>query len=502
VAGAFRGGFGAYPDEPAHYVTGLMVRDYIAQFFPGPPIEFARNYYLHYPQVAFGHWPPMFYVLQALWTMVAPISYPSMLLLMAALTSAAAATLDSLMQEDGLLAGVLFVALPITQAYASSLMAEAPLVLFSLLSLAALIRFLETETLSGAVLFGLLASAAILTKASGWAIAMVPVFSLLLMRSPRRLLSPRLWVSGLIVAVLCVPYYFLTLQMLRAGMEGRSIGWTGFWNALIEYFEAIPFTVGIALTVLAICGLAVKALIPFWRGTLTLRWAVIASFCPAVLLFHSVVPTATEPRKAIMAMPMIVLFAVAGARWLARWKWLRGAALVGVLAGGAFAIAHREPTGRTAAAEFVMARPEWRSSVCLVSLRVPGAEGSFIAEVASRESLRPTRFVLRASKQLMRSTWNGLDYRPLFETPGQMRIALDQIPVGLLAIDREPSPEMKPHERTLRQMLETYGAEWETIYSASDITIYRRKKDLSRQPIRFEVDLTRTLGGSLRQGEP
>jgi hypothetical protein len=54
----------------------------------------------------------------------------------------------------------------------------------------------------------------------------------------------------------------------------------------------------------------------------------------------------------------------------------------------------------------------------------------------------------------------------------------------------------------LRQMLETYGAEWETIYSASDITIYRRKKDLSRQPIRFEVDLTRTLGGSLRQGEP
>jgi hypothetical protein len=83
-----------------------------------------------------------------------------------------------------------------------------------------------------------------------------------------------------------------------------------------------------------------------------------------------------------------------------------------------------------------------------------------------------------------------------------MRIALEQIPVGLLAIDRVPSPEMKPHERTLRQMLKTYGAEWEAIYSASDITIYRRKKDLSGQPIRFEVDLTRTLGGPLRHGGP
>jgi len=71
VAGAFRSGFGANPDEPAHYVTGLMVRDYVAQLLPGSPIAFAQNYYLHYPAVAFGHWPPMFYVLQALWTLAA-----------------------------------------------------------------------------------------------------------------------------------------------------------------------------------------------------------------------------------------------------------------------------------------------------------------------------------------------------------------------------------------------------------------------------------------------
>ena len=115
AAGAYRSGFGANADEPAHYVTGLMVRDYIAQFFPGPPMAFAQSYYLHYPVVALGHWPPMFYILQAFWTLAAPVSYASLLLLMAALTLCTAATLHQLMREGGLFAGVLFAALPITR---------------------------------------------------------------------------------------------------------------------------------------------------------------------------------------------------------------------------------------------------------------------------------------------------------------------------------------------------------------------------------------------------
>ena len=51
-------------------------------------------------------------------------------------------------------------------------------------------------------------------------------------------------------------------------------------------------------------------------------------------------------------------------------------------------------------------------------------------------------------------------------------------------------------------MIETYRDDWEAIYSASDITIYRRKRDLSQQPIQFEVDLTRTLGWPEPQPRP
>jgi hypothetical protein len=54
------------PDEPARIVTGLMVRDYLVHGLGQPPMAFAREYYVHYPKVALAHWPPLFYVVQAL----------------------------------------------------------------------------------------------------------------------------------------------------------------------------------------------------------------------------------------------------------------------------------------------------------------------------------------------------------------------------------------------------------------------------------------------------
>src|SRR4051794_28093637 len=65
LSGTYQSDFGGYADEPAHYVTGLMVHDYIATGFPGRPQQYAENYYLHYPKVALGHWPPVFYLMQA-----------------------------------------------------------------------------------------------------------------------------------------------------------------------------------------------------------------------------------------------------------------------------------------------------------------------------------------------------------------------------------------------------------------------------------------------------
>src|SRR5512137_1938426 len=90
VGGAYQSEFGSHPDEAAHYVTGLVMRDYLAAGLPGNPLTYAKQYYQHYPKVALGHWPPVFYVLQSVWTLLFTPSPASVLLLMALLTALAA----------------------------------------------------------------------------------------------------------------------------------------------------------------------------------------------------------------------------------------------------------------------------------------------------------------------------------------------------------------------------------------------------------------------------
>ena len=46
--------FGGHPDEAAHYVTGLMVGDYLRAGMNQSPMAYAENYYTHYPKVALG----------------------------------------------------------------------------------------------------------------------------------------------------------------------------------------------------------------------------------------------------------------------------------------------------------------------------------------------------------------------------------------------------------------------------------------------------------------
>src|SRR5258708_3013246 len=120
VAGAFQTGFAHHPDEPAHFVTGLMLRDYIVEGFPSTPMTFATDFYLHYPEVAFGHWPPVFYVLQAGWTLLLPPNHTSLLWLMTLLTGCTAFLIYQTASQHfsgtlAILCGLIYLALPLTQ---------------------------------------------------------------------------------------------------------------------------------------------------------------------------------------------------------------------------------------------------------------------------------------------------------------------------------------------------------------------------------------------------
>ena len=68
-SGAYSSDLATNSDEPAHVVSGLMVHDYAARLLnltalslPVNLRAFAEAYYVHYPKVAIGHWPPSFYL--------------------------------------------------------------------------------------------------------------------------------------------------------------------------------------------------------------------------------------------------------------------------------------------------------------------------------------------------------------------------------------------------------------------------------------------------------
>ena len=88
AGGAFQAEFCGASDEAAHYVTSLLIRDY-AGLWPHPqPMPWAVQYYIHYPKVALGHWPPVYFVGQAAWWLLFPSSRTSAMLFNAAVALA------------------------------------------------------------------------------------------------------------------------------------------------------------------------------------------------------------------------------------------------------------------------------------------------------------------------------------------------------------------------------------------------------------------------------
>ena len=140
LGGAYDSEFGAHPDEAAHYVTGLFVRDAIkslpscaAQRSAAPLKAFGPSapggFYEHYPKVALGVWPPFFYLVQSAWTLPFGESRMSVLLLMASLAAGVATLIyGALRREFGMLpaaaAALLWLCGPLAREYYGMIMAE------------------------------------------------------------------------------------------------------------------------------------------------------------------------------------------------------------------------------------------------------------------------------------------------------------------------------------------------------------------------------------------
>lgn len=506
-------------DEAGHYVTGLMVHDFIAGLDWRTPMAFAENYYLHYPKVALGHWPPFYYLIQATWTLLFSPSRTSIMILMALLTSLLALIIGSSLRREfgwwaGMGGGLLFLALPLVQANTSVLMLEVCLALFAFLAAISFGKYLDTESSRWAAGFTIFAVLAIMTKANGLALGLLPPLAFLIMRRYRLLRRPSFWIPAVIVIVVCGPWYWLTLDMLKNGILEQSPTLDYTLAAIPTFSQHLLLSVGIGILALAGVGVFSKIVLPFGDDAVEGKWVALFGLLLATVVFHWIVPASFEPRHLVPALPPTICLAVAGLAYLVDTLPPHGqhralkALVLSTLAIAAFLIqtfsTPRRPWhGFDRAAAAILGQPDLDGSVLLIASD-PAGEGAFISEVAVREA-RPGHFVLRGSKAFSKSRWDGTEYQSYFDTSDAMRDFLHQTPIGVLVVDRSVPPRyVTPDQRLLWTTLEESREDWDLMTTFSlvrngivipdAIHVYVQRGHQTRERHPIHVDLTEMLG--------
>jgi hypothetical protein len=468
VQGAPMAAFGGYPDESSHYISGLLVRDYLMSGSAMSPLRYAANYYIHVPFFAVGYWPPLFYTAEGLWMILFGFSRPAVLVFIALIAAGSATLLFACLRGKfgnmpAFGAGLLFLFSPIVLWSSGLVMTDLLVTFFSFAATLAFARYLDSGRILPMLAFSVLAAATILTKSSGAFLAIVPPAAVLISSKLGLLRRFSFWLGLVVVVVLCAPWFLLTRSLIGRGFQKYqkpglidTIGQLGS-GLLQNVVWIVPFIV-----------------IGIWclsRGPRPMP--SIAAVCLvqpiAVVLFLMVAPVGNEARYLTPALPPLIVLAMYGMHAIAdlaaptqkRLVMTAGIALgAGLLLAVAAHRLHQLPADSLRPmAEFVIARGYH-------SVLIPAdAEGPAIAEISEREPDRLARFLVRSGKLLARTDWTGAEYRALYETKEGIQGLFDELPLDAVIIQMNPRDDAAEHERLLRDMVQAFPNRWRLVCS-------------------------------------
>lgn len=495
--GAYRSEFAGHPDEAAHVVTSLMIRDYLVDGLPAlqSPISFAKDYYERFPKVALGHYPPGFYLAASI--PLAISRSPAAILFFMALLQATAAWLvwfagrRFLQPVSAILAAFTFILLPLSQKYTALVMSDMLLVAGVLLSAIAFTRFLDHPTVRSSLAFGFLAAATILTKGSGILLALLPPFALILTGKFRLIRDYRLWLGALPVLILAAPWTVVSSRITAEGMGFDSL--SSYITAAIPYYSSItPQVFGWTAIVFCLVGL-VMVIARRLRGYKPAPFpACIWSAGLAVLAIYLVVPSGTEPRYLLPLAPAMLLGLASSGEWLGKKVGTklpflgtptgaspkRATAIGGSLALLATLATHHKIDAKTchgmtpalaAMATACPAPPKGNKyQKVLISSDARG-EGALTA-AAAFDRQHPWR-ILRGSKVLSTSDWHGRGYKLAFEGPEELVEFLREEDIAWVIID-ESIPEDR--KTTHHQQLPNAAQKFPALFTAGPAATFSR----------------------------
>jgi 4-amino-4-deoxy-L-arabinose transferase-like glycosyltransferase len=476
AGGAYTADLAGY-DETGHYVTGLMIKMYTRSGELLHPMRFATGYYNAYPRVSLGHWPPVFYIATAAWTSIFGESRTSIIAFMAVLAATCALAVVLIWRSRigsvaALAVAALFLQVRVVQWTESLVAPELLVTLWSLLAIWSYAAYMETERTRYSVLFGLFATAAIMTKANGFALALVPPLAIALTGRWALLRKPGFWAPAGIVAAICLPWYLLTFRAMKEGWQGSTDPKFLLGSVAVINLRDLNSHLGAAVIVAALAGIWVTVLRA--RRTADPLWVVSLAGLIAVYIFHTFVAPVREARHLVPAIPIAFCFAAAGVRALAGRNRIAGVcAAVAIVAGfyiQTFAVVRKPSYGASRAAA-VLSEARYNAANILVASEDAIGEGAIIAETAMLQPA-PSRRIVRASKLLGTSLWDGSEYRLAAPDANAVVAALESSRVSVVVLANTASLTTWPHYSLLVSTIKDNAARFRLETRAGSFEIY------------------------------
>ncbi len=518
-AGVHMDGYGGYEDEPAHMVTASMMRSYGTGPEPLHPMEFVREYYLHFPKVGVGQWPPVLHSFLAALLLPLGISRFSFLLGSCLIAALAALATRSLARALGLssqfssLLGLLFLGLPLVQTLSGSVMTELLLAAEGAFAVACYARYMTSGKIRDALFFGGWTVLAVLTKGSGVGLVLVPILTPLIAGKPKRMISRGTVISGLVVGGIGFAWYAATLKYSQATWAGGERSAAEYsWSAAGYYGRELVMMLGSVMSLLAVLGL--------FSGLIAGRSRDASASCLAWLVglggCYLFVRTGIEMRHLAVLLPVVVALAGRGSLWV--WRMLGccthrlSLSAAGLVLFGfslqAYAPVSPNHRGFREAVSWTSTDPALATAPWLVCSDASG-EGQAVAEAVHLDPRHRELQVLRSSKVLASDDWLGNGYKQRFETDEELAAFLNHIPVSLVFLDLSLwRRHYFPHHEAIRRYLENHPEHFEEVkrfdmlrngvWYPKSLVLYRQVgfEDRPRHPITLDDLLPSGTPGS------
>jgi hypothetical protein len=454
-------------DEPNHFVTALMIRDYVTQAFPRNPIAFAKAYYLHYPKVSFGSWPPLFHLCLGAWMVPFPATRGSALLYEDALTAAFAVAATLIARRIVPLPAAIAVGAaswisPVTQVLGRTVQADTQYALLSLVCTIAFAAYLDKPNHRRAFWFGLALFGSVMTKNNGLFLAISLPLAVLLARSLSILRRWDAWAATLPAVLAFGAWQYLTLPFVWNNMKGVTDESTP-GLAFFIYVRQLATLAWIGLLPFAAWAVYRRVFLPLQRrGKAGVLDAALFGLLVGPCLFHSLLPHDVNQRYLLPSLPPLLIFAIEGLLDLLSLPAIARipqAARLLLAAGIVVLPAAAAPVPRalsfqydSLAARLIAAYPKETAPAFLISASFDG-EALFVGEMAVRER-RPGHWLLRASKLLRHRVGVLNRETALIQTsPAEVLERFQDLPVSLVVIADDGDLEQATERSFLEGMI-------------------------------------------------